>query len=588
MGKGDEAELGRHISELTTRLCGDQGFCGPDKFIEVKLVAPDAPDLTIIDLPGIVRTHTAGQDKAVKEQVDSLLEHFLKQERTIILAVIPVNVDIATVDILERASKVDPDGERTIGVLTKPDLVDKGGEVEVMNVLANRTKPLRHGYYMLKNRSQEELKAQQGKTVSRAEARSSEIAWLRKSQYKESDRLGVQVLQTALTELLVSQIEKALPSMQEEVDKVLAETEAELAELGSAPPPSAYGRRTAALAVIRNVVSVLRRVTAFADPGTMPYSGPLVLQKELQARKEFVEAIQNTRPGFDGENDRFDEEVTEVVNNRETVNSGVTRKSVGDVLKSEGWEKPKSVTKVGEILEFGYPEHGYTKSKIIAVQPYFRGELAQRIKEGRGRELPGFMNFDVFTAQMRQYVQLWEQPTRDFQCDVQQLLDDAASYIVQAHTSKLPRLADKLGLQLHDHVQSCAAAAKARLETLLEPENLPSTENHYLFDTINKIRNQRMEDKIKALPDQETAGHVHKDTVIAMLRSNIGNDSNESQEVQDMIDFLAACLQLVLVSKALYHTVWNMQLSIDLRFYCEHNCMDNVKVLAGVGTGSWP
>jgi interferon-induced GTP-binding protein Mx1 len=140
---GEEHELGRHIDELTAKLRGDEEFASVDKLIEIKLEAPDAPDLTIIDLPGIVRTSTAGQTDAVKDQVDKLLLHYLKQSRTIILAVIPCNVDIATVDILERASKVDPKGERTIGVLTKPDLVDRGAESEVP--MCCRTAPSRSG-----------------------------------------------------------------------------------------------------------------------------------------------------------------------------------------------------------------------------------------------------------------------------------------------------------------------------------------------------------------------------------------------------------------------------------------------------------
>ena len=105
---GGEDELGRHIEELTDKLRGDEEFCDVDKLIEIKLKAPDAPDLTIIDLPGIVRTSTAGQTDAVRVQVDKLLEYYLHQARTIILAVIPCNVDIATVDILERASRADP------------------------------------------------------------------------------------------------------------------------------------------------------------------------------------------------------------------------------------------------------------------------------------------------------------------------------------------------------------------------------------------------------------------------------------------------------------------------------------------------
>lgn len=64
----------------------------------------------------------------------------------------PPAQDIATVDILERAQKVDPRGERTIGVLTKPDLIGPGNEDEVLAVLHNVRKPLQLGYVMVKNR----------------------------------------------------------------------------------------------------------------------------------------------------------------------------------------------------------------------------------------------------------------------------------------------------------------------------------------------------------------------------------------------------------------------------------------------------
>ncbi|CAN0441309.1 unnamed protein product, partial [Laminaria digitata] len=120
--------------------------------INVRLSSPDVPDLTVVDLPGIIRTSTAGQDPAVIAQVNSLIESFLAQERTIILCVIPANQDIATVDILERAQVVDPRGERTIGVLTKPDLIGPGNEDEVLAVLHNVRKPLQLGYVMVKNR----------------------------------------------------------------------------------------------------------------------------------------------------------------------------------------------------------------------------------------------------------------------------------------------------------------------------------------------------------------------------------------------------------------------------------------------------
>ena len=92
-----------------------------------------------------VRTVTEGQNPQVIVEVNNLIEAYLAQSRTIILAVVPSNVDVATVDILERAQNVDPTGERTIGVLTKPDLIDRGSEAEVVQVLTNVRKPLKLG-----------------------------------------------------------------------------------------------------------------------------------------------------------------------------------------------------------------------------------------------------------------------------------------------------------------------------------------------------------------------------------------------------------------------------------------------------------
>lgn len=100
-------------------------------------------------MPGIVRT--ASQSDNVGTRIDCILDKYLQQEGTIILAVIPLNEDITQTNVLDYAYKVDRDRERTIGVLTKPDLVEKGAEGDVVDIFLNRSKPLLHGYYMLKN-----------------------------------------------------------------------------------------------------------------------------------------------------------------------------------------------------------------------------------------------------------------------------------------------------------------------------------------------------------------------------------------------------------------------------------------------------
>ena len=124
------------------------------------------PRLTLLDLPGIVRTAVAGQSQSVIGDVNSLIETYLKQERTVVLAVIPANQDVATIDILQKAKGADP-VRRTIAVLTKPDLIDQGAEKEVLETLLNKRAPLKLGYAMVRCRNQRENEAQISMTTAR-------------------------------------------------------------------------------------------------------------------------------------------------------------------------------------------------------------------------------------------------------------------------------------------------------------------------------------------------------------------------------------------------------------------------------------
>ncbi|CAB1117299.1 unnamed protein product [Ectocarpus sp. CCAP 1310/34] len=215
--------------------------------INVRLSSPDVPDLTVVDLPGIIRTSTAGQDPAVIAQVNNLIESFLEQARTIILCVIPANQDIATVDILERAQKVDPRGERTIGVLTKPDLIGPGNEDEVLAVLHNVRKPLQLGYVMVKNRSQAELKA----GLTGTEAREAEEAFFRQhSHFKGCDPKLFGVANLTTRHLLVTRIQHELVPMKADVETALASVRTELKGLSSYGNASTPGDRQKLLVTV--------------------------------------------------------------------------------------------------------------------------------------------------------------------------------------------------------------------------------------------------------------------------------------------------------------------------------------------------
>ena len=219
-------ELTGVIEKLTSALTrSESGFS--TESVVIKLVSETAPDLTVIDLPGIVRTATEGQDQSVIREVNGLINDYLKQERTIILAVIPSNQDIATVDILERAAVVDKAGVRTIGVLTKPDLIGPGSEDEVLAVLHNIRKPLKLGYIMVKNRGQKEL--DEGMTSDEARAREMDFfAQHAVFQSVDSSKFGVANLTSQLTKLLVSRIQQELVPMKHEVESSLQKVRSEL------------------------------------------------------------------------------------------------------------------------------------------------------------------------------------------------------------------------------------------------------------------------------------------------------------------------------------------------------------------------
>ena len=238
-GKVDSyEEIGERISKLTEALLlarGTHATFEAEHSIVIDLIAPNVPDLTVIDLPGIVRTQVTGQTGDVMKDVDHLLDRYLKQERTIILCVIPSNVDIATVDILERAHKVDPEGVRTIGVLTKPDTIGEGNEEEVLQVVQGLRKPLKLGYLMVKNRSQKQI----DDGITLIDARDLEMSFFNHHSHfstVNASFFGVENLMSRLTSVLVARIQEGLPSMRKEISMLKEKTVGELNEMGQAPP----------------------------------------------------------------------------------------------------------------------------------------------------------------------------------------------------------------------------------------------------------------------------------------------------------------------------------------------------------------
>lgn len=129
-----------------------------DDVLKIEVSGPDQQHLSVIDVPGIFRKVTEGvTTKDDIANVRAMVQRYMDNPRSVILAVISANVDIANQEILDMAQRYDPDGQRTLGVLTKPDLVDRGAEGPVLALVQGTAHKLTLGWSMVKNPSQEDL-----------------------------------------------------------------------------------------------------------------------------------------------------------------------------------------------------------------------------------------------------------------------------------------------------------------------------------------------------------------------------------------------------------------------------------------------
>lgn len=128
-----------------------------DDMLKIELSGSSRQHLSVIDVPEIFRTSTYGvTTKEDMTLVRRMIKSYIKDSRIIILAVISAPVNIATQEILSMAEEADPLGQRTLSVLTKPDLVDKGDEELVMNLVHGIKNKLNLSYCMVRDRGQQE------------------------------------------------------------------------------------------------------------------------------------------------------------------------------------------------------------------------------------------------------------------------------------------------------------------------------------------------------------------------------------------------------------------------------------------------
>ncbi|KAH7679818.1 dynamin GTPase protein [Dioscorea alata] len=223
----DFASVRREISDETDRITGKSKQIS-NVPIHLSIYSPHVVNLTLIDLPGMTKVAVEGQPDSIVEDIDNMVRSYVEKPNCIILAISPANQDIATSDAIKLAREVDPSGERTFGVLTKLDLMDKG--TNALDVLEGRAYRLQHPWVGIVNRSQADI----NKNVDMIDARRKEQEYFATSpDYGHlAHKMGSEYLAKLLSQHLESVIRSRIPSIIALINKTISELEAELDRLG--------------------------------------------------------------------------------------------------------------------------------------------------------------------------------------------------------------------------------------------------------------------------------------------------------------------------------------------------------------------
>ncbi|XP_042367534.1 dynamin-1-like protein isoform X2 [Plectropomus leopardus] len=221
----DFEEIRQEIENETERVSGNNKGISDDP-IHLKIFSPHVVNLTLVDLPGITKVPVGDQPKDIEVQIKDLILKHISNPNCIILAVTAANTDMATSEALKVAREVDPDGRRTLAVVTKLDLMDAG--TDAMDVLMGRVIPVKLGLIGVVNRSQ--LDINNKKFV--ADAIRDEHAFLQKKYPSLANRNGTKYLARTLNRLLMHHIRDCLPELKTRINVLAAQYQSLLSSYG--------------------------------------------------------------------------------------------------------------------------------------------------------------------------------------------------------------------------------------------------------------------------------------------------------------------------------------------------------------------
>ncbi|XP_054287684.1 dynamin-1-like protein [Macrosteles quadrilineatus] len=217
--------ISAEILDQTVKLAGsNKGICNVP--ITLKIYSNSFLNLTLVDLPGLTKIPVGDQPDDIENQTRDLLLEYSRNPNSIILAVTPANADLTTSESLALALEVDPEGKRTLAVITKLDLMDEG--TDAWDILSGKIIPVKLGIIGVVNRSQRDIM----ENKSLKEALKQEKKFFHEN-YKAIERFhGTPYLTKTVQRILTEHIKSCLPKLKTNIKDKLSKNQEELKALG--------------------------------------------------------------------------------------------------------------------------------------------------------------------------------------------------------------------------------------------------------------------------------------------------------------------------------------------------------------------
>lgn len=210
----------------------DQGPSFVEDVLQIKVTGPSGLHLSIVDLPGLISTPSEEQTEEDMKTVHRMVNSYLENPRTIVLAVVEASNDIANQGVIRMSKKFDRSGQRTVGIITKPDLINLAAEGRIAALAKSQLSTrLGLGFFLLKSPTLRERE----NNLPQKQRSENELRYFQCSPWKEQSldplRVGIDSLKTFIQDLLNQHIETEIPKVRNDIRSAIIATESEIITL---------------------------------------------------------------------------------------------------------------------------------------------------------------------------------------------------------------------------------------------------------------------------------------------------------------------------------------------------------------------